>query len=156
MRTLTIKNALTWTAYPVVMLVCIGLFMTFRGLGFALLACTSIPIMLGAGSITFLELYNPHIKSWIANKNDVGNDVLFMLTVQMILPELLAFLVAISIASCQLISTLLFLVNTLSLSIFNPGTSTWVILATEPWTLSLSSSAAILSALPAIKVTLLE
>ena len=46
MRTLTIKNALTWTAYPVVMLVCIGLFMTFRGLGFALLACTSIPYFL--------------------------------------------------------------------------------------------------------------
>ncbi len=38
MRTLTIKNALTWTAYPVVMLVCIGLFMTLKGLGFALLA----------------------------------------------------------------------------------------------------------------------
>lgn len=97
MRTLTIKNALTWTAYPVVMLVCIGLFMSFRGLGFALLACTYLPIMLGAGSITFLELYNPHIKSWIANKNDVGNDMLFMVTVQMILPKLLAFLVAISI-----------------------------------------------------------
>ena len=97
MRTLTIKNALTWTAYPVVMLVCIGLFMTLKGMGFALLACTYIPIMLGAGSITFLELYNPHIKSWIANKSDVGNDLLFMVTVQMILPNLLAFLIAVSI-----------------------------------------------------------
>jgi len=97
MRTLPIKNALTWTAYPVVMLVCIGLFITLKGLGFALLAYTYIPVIFGAASITFLELYNPHIKSWTANKNDVGNDLLFMVTVQMILPKLLIFLIAVSI-----------------------------------------------------------
>ena len=66
-------------------------------MGVHLLACTYLPVAFGAAAITFFELYIPHQRNWIANKNDVWNDALFLVTVQMILPKILTFLVAIGL-----------------------------------------------------------
>jgi len=68
-----------------------------RSQGLPLWICTYIPVVLGAGLITFFERYTPHLKQWLATKTDVWNDALFMVTVQMVLPKILSFLVAITI-----------------------------------------------------------
>ena len=80
--------------YPLAIATCIWLFYSLRGGEQHLLMCTYIPVILGAAIITFFELYTPHLKMWIADREDVWNDALFMVVVQMILPKVLTFLAA--------------------------------------------------------------
>lgn len=83
--------------YPITLMVGIALFFYLKALDFNILIATYVPVAFGATSITFFELYIPHQKKWIPSKNDVWNDTLFLVTVQMILPKVLTFLVAIGL-----------------------------------------------------------
>lgn len=83
--------------YPITIITGIALFYALKNAQYNILINTYLPILIGVMVITFLELYIPHKKHWIANKKDVFNDSLFLVTVQMILPEILAFLVALSL-----------------------------------------------------------
>lgn len=83
--------------YPITLMVGVGLFFYLKALSFDILIATYAPVAFGAASITFFELFIPHQKKWIPGKSDVWNDTLFLVTVQMILPKVLTFLVAIGL-----------------------------------------------------------
>ena len=83
--------------YPTTILAILSLFFLLRAQGLPLWICTYTPVVLGAGLITFFERYTPHLEQWLASKTDVWNDALFMVTVQMVLPKILSFLVAITL-----------------------------------------------------------
>lgn len=88
---------LPFVVYPTTMVLGIGLFFYLKAIDLNVLLCTYVPVAFGALTITFFELYIPHQKKWIPDKNEVWNDTLFLVTVQMILPKVLTFLVAISL-----------------------------------------------------------
>lgn len=60
-----------------------------------LLVATYAPVLCAALLIHLLEQRLPYKKQWLPNKSDLGNDALFMLLVQVVLPKALAFLAAI-------------------------------------------------------------
>lgn len=91
MNSTVLRNSLSWSAYPVVMTFCIALFLVLKNTGISVFIYTYIPVLIGAGFVTFLELFHPHEEKWTANKNDVKNDLLFMLFVQMVIPRVLTF-----------------------------------------------------------------
>lgn len=61
--------------------------------GLPLLAATYAPVLSAALLIHILEHRLPYQKQWLPNKGDLGNDTIFMLLVQVILPKVLSFLV---------------------------------------------------------------
>lgn len=93
--------------YPATMIATLGLFFALQTQALPLWFCTYIPVVLGAGLITFSERYTPHLQQWLATKKDVWNDTLFMVTVQMVLPKILSFIVVLSAA--QLIADIPFI-----------------------------------------------
>jgi len=84
-------------AYPAVLTGGIALHLAMVGAGVPFLWSTYVPVFLGAAAVTGLELRIPHCKEWMAVGDDVRNDLLFMVVVQMVLPKVLSFLVAVSI-----------------------------------------------------------
>ncbi len=82
--------------YPMAMVAAIGLFGLLKVLALPLLVCTYAPVLLGAGAVTFFEHYLPYRRKWQARSDEVWNDALFMVTVQMVLPKALGFLVAVT------------------------------------------------------------
>ena len=80
--------------YPVIMTIGICLFYLLKSMQFHLSICAYIPITFCAAAITFFELYIPHKRDWIPNKQEIWNDTLFLVTIQMALPKILSFLVA--------------------------------------------------------------
>ena len=85
----------SWTAYPAVIAFGLILHGLSLNLGYPLQVSTYIPIILGAVIITFLEHKFPYRKEWLPNTSDVKNDLTFIVLVQVILPRLLSFFVAI-------------------------------------------------------------
>ena len=56
---------------------------------------TYAPVLLGALAITFLEQNFPYRNKWLPNQADVLNDATYMVLIQVLLPKLLGFFVAI-------------------------------------------------------------
>jgi sterol desaturase/sphingolipid hydroxylase (fatty acid hydroxylase superfamily) len=88
-----------WCPYPLIMATGIGLHYLILHLGFELAVATYIPAIFGAATITFLELRYPQRKEWLANSNDVLNDSIYMVVVQIVLPRILSFALAITLLS---------------------------------------------------------
>jgi sterol desaturase/sphingolipid hydroxylase (fatty acid hydroxylase superfamily) len=71
----------------------------------ALLLSVGLPILvaayasaaLAASAVTFFEFVIPYDKAWQPRWADVKNDLLFMVTVQMVLPQLLGLLLALTL-----------------------------------------------------------
>lgn len=83
--------------YPGVMISVLGLhYQLLENLHNIQLA-TYIPVIIGAIAITLLEWRYPHIRKWHPDRKDVGNDLAFMLLVQVLLPRLLSFFVVITL-----------------------------------------------------------
>lgn len=86
-----------WLAYPALMLAALtGHYLCLRN-GVNLQIATYVPVLLGALIITFLELRFHHRREWLADRNDVQNDTLYMVLVQVLLPMFLGFFVAITL-----------------------------------------------------------
>ena len=86
-----------WLAYPAVMLAALtGHYLCLRN-GVNVQIATYAPVLLGALIITFLELKFPHRRKWLADRNDVQNDTLYMVLVQILLPMFLGFFVVITL-----------------------------------------------------------
>lgn len=90
---------LQWLPYPLVMAAGIGLHYLILYLGFALTAATYVPAIFGALAITFLEFRYPQRTEWLANSNDILNDSIYMVVVQIALPRVLSFALAITLLS---------------------------------------------------------
>ncbi len=85
------EKIVAWLAYPTVMLsILTGHYLCLQN-NVSLQISTYSPILLGAMVITFLEMKFPHRKKWLADRNDILNDGIYMVLVQIILPKCLVF-----------------------------------------------------------------
>ena len=91
-------HVVSWTAYPTVITFGLALIFFLLDLGFPLQISAYIPIILSVAIMTFLEHKFPYRKSWIPKTSDVRDDATFMVVVQVILPRILSFFVAITIS----------------------------------------------------------
>ena len=94
---ITTRSLVAWSAYPVVMLSCIIAHYWLLATGTGLQAATYVPVISGALIITLLELKFSCRKEWAGNKNDFANDATYMVLVQILLPRLLSFAIAITL-----------------------------------------------------------
>lgn len=93
----TIRNVLSWAAYPSTM---VGAFMVN-----AFLLAAGLPILVGsyvaaafaAGAVMFFEFMIPYDKAWQPRWTDVKNDLFFMVAVQMVLPQLVGLFLALTL-----------------------------------------------------------
>jgi len=86
-----IRNILTWTVYPGVMAVSLGIYYGLAHYGVSLLLSSFIAAIIGGlGLITLFEIVLPYRKEWLPNRNEIKGDLVFMLLIQVALPKLLA------------------------------------------------------------------
>ena len=85
---------MAWLAYPTVMILAISLHLQLLNLAWAIHWAAYVPVMLGALAVTVLEHKFPHQTQWQPDRYDWGNDWVFMLLVQVLLPRFLSFFIA--------------------------------------------------------------
>ncbi|MFN5351128.1 MAG: sterol desaturase family protein [Alphaproteobacteria bacterium] len=95
-----IRNILTWTVYPAVMAVSLGLYygLIHYGVSFTLSSFTA-GVIGGLGLITLFEIVLPYRKEWLPNRSEIKTDLAFMLLIQVVLPKLLTILTAVYLVS---------------------------------------------------------
>jgi sterol desaturase/sphingolipid hydroxylase (fatty acid hydroxylase superfamily) len=85
------RNILTWTVYPSVMSIGLMIYYVLKSHGINVFLSSYIAtIIAGVGLITFFELVLPYQKEWLPSSSEVGNDFLFMMLVQVLLPQLIS------------------------------------------------------------------
>ena len=97
---ITLRKILTWTVYPGVMAINLGLYygMLAQGFNFAISSFVA-SIIGGLGLITILEIILPYRKEWAPNKDEIKTDLVFMMLIQVGLPKLLTILTAVYLIS---------------------------------------------------------
>jgi len=91
LMTVRFRNMLTWTVYPGVMSIGLMIYYVLKSHGINILLSSYIAtIIAGVGLITFFELVLPYQKEWLPTSSEVGTDFLFMLLVQVLLPQLIS------------------------------------------------------------------
>ena len=92
-----VKRFLPWMWYPLLISASVLLHLVLSGVGVPLIYSTYIPVVLAAVSVTLLEIYFPYRKHWKPNRSEVINDTGFMVVVQILLPQLLSYFVAMTL-----------------------------------------------------------
>ena len=93
----TIRNVLSWAAYPSTM---VGAFMVNAALlsaGLPILVGSYVAAAFAAGAVMFFEFMIPYDKAWQPRWTDVKNDLFFMVAVQMVLPQLVGLFLALTL-----------------------------------------------------------
>ena len=91
LMTVRFRNILTWTVYPGVMSIGLMIYYGLKSHGINILLSSYIAtIIAGVGLITFFELVLPYQKEWLPSSSEVGTDFLFMMLVQVLLPQLIS------------------------------------------------------------------
>ena len=94
------RSIVAWTAYPVVIILALSLYqLLLNNTPYSSKIIAYIPVVFGAAIITFLESYFPYRDEWTPEISDVGNDLTFMVFIQIVLPKLLSFLFASTLLS---------------------------------------------------------
>ena len=83
--------------YPFVMISAIGMHYLLIDTEVNLQWATYLPVVLSALAISFFEWKYPHYQKWHPDRNDFNNDLIFMVLVQVLLPRLLSFFVALTL-----------------------------------------------------------
>lgn len=85
------RNILTWTVYPGVMSIGLMIYYVLKSHGINVFLSNYVAtIIAGVGLITFFELVLPYRKEWLPSSSEVGTDFLFMMLVQVLLPQLIS------------------------------------------------------------------
>ena len=94
------RSIVAWTAYPVVIILALVLYqLLLKNTPYSSKIVAYIPVVFGAAIITFLESYFPYRGEWTPEISDIGNDLTFMVFIQIVLPKLLSFLFASTLLS---------------------------------------------------------
>ena len=91
------NKVLQWLAYPGVLALGLVLQATMLKSGIGLQWSSYVPITIGVILISILEWVIPFRKEWRPNFSEVRTDFLFTVVVQVLVPKVLTFLVAISL-----------------------------------------------------------
>ncbi len=94
-RTELLAKLVAWTAYPVVIVLGLLLHETMLNANVSLQFSTYCPVIFAALMILTLEQKFPHRRSWLPNRSNLSSDSTYMVLVQILLPKLLSFLIAI-------------------------------------------------------------
>lgn len=92
-----LDRTVPWVAYPVTMLLAMVLHVWMPGSGQSVVLSAYLPVFLGAIMVTCLEIGFPNEIRWRPTRNELGQDVLYMVVVQMLLPKLLALGLALAL-----------------------------------------------------------
>ncbi len=84
------RRVLLWLAYPGTVVMVFVVHALLLRVGMPIGASSYVAVVLGAGAVTLLERTIPYDRSWFPTSSDVGNDFVFMVTVQMVLPPMLS------------------------------------------------------------------
>ncbi|MEG4944801.1 sterol desaturase family protein [Microcoleus sp. F4-D5] len=91
LMTVRFRNILTWTVYPGVMSIGLMIYYVLKSHGINVFFSSYIAtIIAGVCLITFFELVLPYQKEWLPSSSEVGTDFLFMMLVQVLLPQLIS------------------------------------------------------------------
>jgi len=93
----TKTSLIAWLIYPAVMILVIGLHFQLLNLAWVIHWAAYVPVMLGALTVNLLERKFPHQPQWQPDRYDWGNDLVFMLLVQVLLPRFLSFFIAVTL-----------------------------------------------------------
>ncbi|WP_455198546.1 GH3 family domain-containing protein [Kaarinaea lacus] len=88
------QQVLPWIAYPGVVALAIVIHLWMNRQGFALPVSTYVPVITGALLITALEVLIPYRREWHPSLGEVKQDAMYTVLVQIVLPRLLSFAVA--------------------------------------------------------------
>jgi len=91
------NKIVAWTVYPLIIALGFALHYLLVSADYGIQLSTYMPVISCSLIITLLEYKFPHRSEWKANSDDVKNDLLFMGFVQVLLPQLLSFFIAISL-----------------------------------------------------------
>ncbi|HSF17005.1 MAG TPA: sterol desaturase family protein [Vicinamibacteria bacterium] len=91
------RRFLPWIAYPGVVITAFALHFVLLRVGLPVGVSAYIAVVLGAVAVTILELVIPYDASWQPTRDDVKNDLLFMIIVQIVLPPLLTLFFGITL-----------------------------------------------------------
>ena len=122
----TSRRWMRWMAYPGVMVLAFAVHAGLQTAGIPLVISAYTAAVLAAVAVTLLEFVIPYKRSWQANWSDVKNDLLFMVTVQMVLPQALTLFFSI---------TLLRYLETLHLPLSQLWPREWPLVAQVAWML---------------------
>ena len=91
------RTVLAWGVYPATMVGAFVVNAQLLSVGLPILVAAYASAALAASAVTFFEFVIPYDKAWQPRWADVKNDLLFMVTVQMVLPQLLGLLLALTL-----------------------------------------------------------
>lgn len=92
-----IDRYIPWLAYPGTIALGILMYSGLAGIGQPVIISAYIPVFVAALLVTLLEMLYPNAVQWKPERFEVGQDTLYMVAVQMLLPRLLALGVALAL-----------------------------------------------------------
>jgi len=90
-------NFIVWATYPSVVAVTFAMHYWLKSLDVALFVATYVPGLFAAALVTLLEWLSPAHLRWHPTKSDIGNDLSFMIIVQVLLPPALSLLAVLAL-----------------------------------------------------------
>ncbi len=91
------RRALMWITYPGTMAAAFLVNAALLATGLSVTVSAYAAILLGATAVTVWEIVIPYERSWRPSGSDIRNDLVFMVTVQMLLPQLLLLFVGVTL-----------------------------------------------------------
>ena len=91
------RSITSWIVYPATMVVAFIINATLLSAGLPILSASYVAVVVAAGAVTLFEFVIPYDKTWQPRWTDVKNDLLFMVAVQMVLPQLLGLFLALNL-----------------------------------------------------------
>lgn len=85
-------------SYPAIIVLGFLLYAAFTGVGLSVTLAAYVSVLIGASLVTLHELTLPCREDWKPRRAEIGNDVLFMVTVQIALPYLLSISVVVALS----------------------------------------------------------
>ena len=90
-------RVIPWLAYPGGMVSAFLVYALVDTLGVSVTLSAYAAVVFGVAAVTLLEFVIPYDRAWQPDRGDVKNDLLFMVTVQMVLPPILTLLAGVSL-----------------------------------------------------------
>ncbi|HIA50117.1 MAG TPA: fatty acid hydroxylase family protein [Acidobacteria bacterium] len=91
------RSIASWTVYPATVVGAFVITAALLSTGLPILPASYAAVVIAAGAVTLFEFVIPYDKAWQPLWTDVKNDLLFMVAVQMVLPQLLGLLLALTL-----------------------------------------------------------
>ena len=85
----------SWLAYPLVMAAALLLHVDLASRLDSTLVSANLPVVLAALAVTLLEFRFPNRHGWRPGRREIGNDIGYMVVVQMLLPRIVIFVLII-------------------------------------------------------------